>query len=216
MIESGSAAPTFDHDGHRDRLTVCNDGVQHDQGSGASRRQRAPRTGPSGGIFRRPAHRRDTRTGQLPAHGVRSRPLDAGDEGLISVLLAEDQAMVRGALLARLTLEDDIDVVADVERGDDVLPAVLATRPNVAVLDIGMPGIDCLTAAALLRDQAPTTRNLILTGRGEAGHVARALDAEVTRFLRKNAPPANSPTRSGRAPVSLDRANATLARSRRS
>lgn len=107
---------------------------------------------------------------------------------MIRVLLAEDQAMVRGALLALLALEDDIEVVADVETGDDVLPTALATQPDVAVLDIGMPGLDGLAAAVQLRDQAPTIRTLILTGLGEAGHVARALEAEVTGFLRKNAP----------------------------
>ncbi|WP_040166476.1 response regulator transcription factor [Microbacterium gorillae] len=107
---------------------------------------------------------------------------------MITVLVADDQDMVRGALLALLGLEPDIDVVADVARGDLVVPAVLRTAAEVAVLDIDMPGIDGLDVAARLAEEAPATRVLILTGFGAPGHVRRALDAHVAGFLRKNAP----------------------------
>jgi two-component system response regulator DesR len=107
---------------------------------------------------------------------------------MIHVLLAEDQDMVRGALLALLGLEPDLRVVCDVDRGDAVLPALARTRVDVAVLDIEMPGMDGLTVAARIAEQAPETRTLILTGLGQPGHVTRALQAQVTGFLRKNAP----------------------------
>ena len=93
---------------------------------------------------------------------------------MIRVLLAEDQAMIRGALLALIGLEQDMTVVADVERGDEVVGAARRTRPDVAVLDIDMPGIDGLSAAAILRDELPETRILILTGLGQPGHLTRA------------------------------------------
>ena len=107
---------------------------------------------------------------------------------MIRVLLAEDQAMIRGALLALIGLESDMTVVADVERGDEVIGAARRTRPDVAVLDIEMPGIDGLTAAAELRDELPETRILILTGLGQPGHLTRALEARVGGFMKKDAP----------------------------
>ena len=76
---------------------------------------------------------------------------------MIRVLLAEDQAMVRGALAALLSLEGDIEVVAEVARGDEVVPAALSTHPDVALLDIEMPGGDGLSAAYALRAALPTT-----------------------------------------------------------
>ena len=107
---------------------------------------------------------------------------------MIRVLLAEDQAMIRGALLALIGLESDMTVVADVERGDEVVGAARRTRPDVAVLDIDMPGIDGLSAAAVLRDELPETRILILTGLGQPGHLTRALEARVGGFMKKDAP----------------------------
>jgi two-component system response regulator DesR len=107
---------------------------------------------------------------------------------MIRVLLAEDQAMIRGALLALIGLEHDMTVVADVERGDEVVGAARKTRPDVAVLDIDMPGIDGLSAAAILRDELPETRILILTGLGQPGHLTRALEARVGGFMKKDAP----------------------------
>jgi two-component system response regulator DesR len=109
---------------------------------------------------------------------------------VIRVLLAEDQAMMRGALAALLALEDDIEVVAEAGRGRDVVPRALATRPDVALLDIEMPDGDGLTAAAELQAQLPTCRVLILTTFGRPGYLQRALAHGVMGFLVKDAPAA--------------------------
>lgn len=108
---------------------------------------------------------------------------------MIRILLAEDQHVVRGALVALLELEADLTVVAQTGRGDEVLPAALAHRPDVAVLDVDMPGLDGLAAAAQLHESLPECRTLILTGYGKPGHLRRALAAQVAGFLLKTAPP---------------------------
>jgi two-component system, NarL family, response regulator DesR len=108
---------------------------------------------------------------------------------VIRILLAEDQHVVRGALVALLELEADLTVVAQTGRGDEVLPAALAHRPDVAVLDVDMPGLDGLAAAAQLHERLPGCRTLILTGYGKPGHLRRALAAQVAGFLLKTAPP---------------------------
>lgn len=105
------------------------------------------------------------------------------------MLLADDHHVVRSALAGLLTLEPDITVVAEVDRGDEVLPAARSARPDVAVLDIDMPGMDGLTAAAALHGAAPEIASLILTGHGKPGHLRRALTAGVRGFLLKTAPP---------------------------
>jgi two-component system response regulator DesR len=107
---------------------------------------------------------------------------------MIRVLLAEDQTMVRGALAALLTLEGDLTVVAEVGRGDEVVPAALASQPDVALLDIEMPGGDGLTVAASLRAQLPACRVLILTTFGRPGYLRRAMEAGAVGFLLKDAP----------------------------
>lgn len=107
---------------------------------------------------------------------------------MIRVLVAEDQHLIRGALLALIGLEDDMEVIADLDNGDAIVDAAARLRPDVAVLDINLPGTDGLTAAAVLRDQLPETRVLILTGLGHPGHLARALEARVGGFMRKDAP----------------------------
>jgi two-component system response regulator DesR len=107
---------------------------------------------------------------------------------MIRVLLAEDQAMVRGALGALLTLEGDFELVAEVSRGDEVVPAALAARPDVALLDIEMPGIDGLEAAAALRQALPGCRVLILTTFGRPGYLRRAVESGVAGFIVKDAP----------------------------
>jgi two-component system response regulator DesR len=107
---------------------------------------------------------------------------------VISVLLAEDQAMVRGALAGLLSLEPDIEVVAQVARGDEVLPAALRERPDVALLDIEMPGIDGLQAAGLLRTELPECKVLILTTFGRPGYLRRAMEQGAAGFLLKDAP----------------------------
>ena len=108
---------------------------------------------------------------------------------MIRVLIAEDQAMIRGALAALLSTETDIEVVAQVERGDRVVEEALRTKPDVALLDIEMPGKDGITAAAELRAQLPACRVLILTVFGRPGYLRRAVDAGVSGFLLKDAPP---------------------------
>jgi two-component system response regulator DesR len=108
---------------------------------------------------------------------------------LIRILLAEDMHMVRGALVALLQLEGDFKVVAEVERGDRIVPAALEERPDVAIIDIDLPGVDGLTAAAQLHDRLPECRCLILTSLGRPGTLRRALASKVSGFLLKDAPP---------------------------
>src|SRR5829696_6826214 len=96
----------------------------------------------------------------------------------VRVLLAEDQAMVRGALSALLSLEEDIDIVAEASRGDEVLSAALDTLPDVALLDIEMPGGDGLEAASVLRGRLPSCRVVILTTFGRSGYLRRAMEGE--------------------------------------
>ncbi|MCP2343011.1 response regulator [Actinomadura rupiterrae] len=108
---------------------------------------------------------------------------------MIRVLLAEDQHVIRSGLVALLGLEDGLEVVADVGTGADAVSAALVHRPDVAVLDVDMPGMDGLTAAAALREKLPSCRTLILTGHGAPGQLRRALDAGVGGFLLKTAPP---------------------------
>jgi two-component system response regulator DesR len=110
---------------------------------------------------------------------------------MIRVLLAEDQELVRGAMAALLSLEADIEVVAQVGRGDEVLPAALASRPHVALLDIEMPGGDGIAAAAALRRQLPECRALILTTFGRPGYLRRAMMSGASGFMLKDAPAAD-------------------------
>jgi two-component system, NarL family, response regulator DesR len=106
----------------------------------------------------------------------------------IRVLLAEDQAMIREALAALLSFEDDIEVVAQVGRGDEVTAAALASEPDVALLDIEMPGMDGLTAAAALSQASPRTRIVILTTFGRPGYLRRAMESGVSGFIVKDSP----------------------------
>jgi two-component system, NarL family, response regulator DesR len=107
---------------------------------------------------------------------------------IIRVVLAEDQGMVRGALAALLSLQPDICVVAEVSRGDEVVAAALEHRPDVALLDIEMPGMDGLAAVAALRDALPGCRALILTTFGRPGYLRRAMDQGAYGFLVKDGP----------------------------
>jgi two-component system response regulator DesR len=109
-------------------------------------------------------------------------------EGPVRVLIAEDQAMVRGALAALLGLEPDLHVVAEVARGDQVVAAAQAARPDVALLDIEMPGLDGLAATAELRRALPSCAIIILTTFGRPGYLRRALEAGAAGFLLKDAP----------------------------
>lgn len=107
---------------------------------------------------------------------------------MIRVLLAEDQAMVRGALAALLALQGDMEIIAEVGRGDEVVAVALATRPDVALLDIEMPGCDGITAAAALHAKLPSCRVLILTTFGRPGYLRKAMESGVVGFLLKDAP----------------------------
>ncbi|MFC7642447.1 response regulator [Streptosporangium lutulentum] len=107
---------------------------------------------------------------------------------MIRVLLAEDQGMMRGALALLLDLEDDLEIVATVGTGDEVVPAALRARPDVALLDIEMPGISGLDAAAGLRDRLPGCRVLMLTTFGLPGYLRRAMEAGAAGFLVKDGP----------------------------
>ncbi|MCX4726893.1 response regulator [Streptomyces sp. NPDC090052] len=107
---------------------------------------------------------------------------------MIRVLLAEDQGMMRGALALLLGLEEDIEVVAQVATGDAIVAAVLDANPDVALLDIELPGRSGLDAAADLRTQAPGCRVLILTTFGRPGYLRRAMEAGATGFLVKDGP----------------------------
>lgn len=108
----------------------------------------------------------------------------------IRLLLADDQALVRGALSALLSLEPDLEVVAEVGAGDEVLAAVLEHRPDVALLDVEMPGLDGITATAGVRREAPDTRVLIVTTFGRPGYLRRALQAGASGFVVKDTPAA--------------------------
>jgi two-component system response regulator DesR len=109
---------------------------------------------------------------------------------VIRVLLAEDQAMVRGALVSLLGLEEDLDVVAEAGRGDEVLAAARSSSPDVALLDIGLPGMDGLEVAALLRDEVPGVRVVMLTTFNRPGYLRRAMEAGAAGFLLKDSPAA--------------------------
>jgi two-component system response regulator DesR len=108
--------------------------------------------------------------------------------GPIRVLVADDQALVRGAVAALLSLEPDLEVVAEVERGDQVVAAARANPPDVAVLDIEMPGIDGIAAAEVLRREIPTCRVLIVTTFGRPGYLRRAMESGASGFIVKDAP----------------------------
>jgi two-component system response regulator DesR len=107
---------------------------------------------------------------------------------VIRVLIAEDQGMVRGALASLLALEPDVEVVAQVARGDEVVAAAHAATPDVALLDIEMPGATGLEAAEELRRELPACRVLILTTFGRPGYLRRAMEGGAAGFLLKDAP----------------------------
>ncbi|MRH89522.1 response regulator [Nocardia sp. SYP-A9097] len=107
---------------------------------------------------------------------------------MIKLLLADDQALVRGALAALLSLEPDLEVVAEVGRGDEVLAAVERTNPDVALLDVEMPGLDGIAAAAQLHTAHPAVRILMVTTFGRPGFLRRAIDAGASGFVVKDTP----------------------------
>lgn len=106
----------------------------------------------------------------------------------IRLLLADDQELIRQALGVLLELEPDFEVVASVGRGDEVTAAALEHRPDVALLDIDMPGLDGLAAAAVLTAQVPGCRVVVLTTFGRTGYLRRAMEAGAVGFVVKDAP----------------------------
>jgi len=106
----------------------------------------------------------------------------------IRLLLADDQALVRGALAALLELESDISVVAQVGRGDEVVAAARANEPDVALLDVEMPGLDGIAATAALHEALPGCRVLMVTTFGRPGYLRRAMEAGASGFVVKDTP----------------------------
>ncbi|NEB27538.1 response regulator transcription factor [Streptomyces sp. SID14446] len=115
-------------------------------------------------------------------------PRDHRPAKSIRVLLAEDQGMMRGALALLLGMEADIEVVAQVSAGDEIVDTALGSRPDVALLDIELPGMSGLDAAAALREEVPDCRVLILTTFGRPGYLRRAMEAGAAGFLVKDGP----------------------------
>ncbi|KAA9377455.1 response regulator transcription factor [Microbispora cellulosiformans] len=107
---------------------------------------------------------------------------------MIRVVLAEDQSMVRGALASLLGLEPDIEVVGEAANGDEAVAVAEATRPDIALLDIEMPGRDGIAAAEELRRRVPGCRVVILTTFGRPGYLRRAMEAGAVAFLVKDSP----------------------------
>jgi two-component system response regulator DesR len=109
---------------------------------------------------------------------------------MIRLLLADDQALVRGALAALLDLEPDLSVVAEVGRGDEVVSAARSAEPDVALLDVEMPGVDGIAATAALRAAVPGCRVLVVTTFGRPGYLRRAMEAGASGFVVKDTPAA--------------------------
>lgn len=109
----------------------------------------------------------------------------AGGEAAVRVLLADDEHLIRGALAALLSFEDDLRVVAEAASGPEALAMARAHRPDVAVLDLEMPGADGVAVATSLRSELPECRTMIVTGHGRPGHLKRALAAGVRGFVPK-------------------------------
>jgi two-component system response regulator DesR len=130
---------------------------------------------------------------------------------VIRILIAEDQAMVRGALSALLNLEPDFEVVAEIGRGDEIVAAALELHPDVALLDIELPGMDGLTAAGLLHAQAPDCRVILLTTFGRPGFLRKAMEQGAAGFLLKDAPTAHLADAIRRAIRGLRTVDPTLA-----
>ncbi|MFG1703363.1 response regulator [Nonomuraea sp. M3C6] len=107
---------------------------------------------------------------------------------MIRVMLAEDQGMVRGALASLLGLEPDIEVVGEAANGEEAVAVAVKVRPDIALLDIEMPGMDGLTAGARISDQVPGCRVMILTTFGRPGYLRTAMEAGAVAFMVKDSP----------------------------
>ncbi|MGV9409724.1 response regulator transcription factor [Nocardia sp. NPDC003693] len=115
--------------------------------------------------------------------------MNQGDERrTIRVLVAEDMRLLRETLVAALELEDDIEIVAALDGGTAIVRTAIAERADVAIVDIDLPGVDGLTAAAELRERHPGCRVLILTALANPAHLKRAMDIGAGGFLLKDSP----------------------------
>ncbi|MEV5508985.1 response regulator transcription factor [Streptomyces orinoci] len=103
----------------------------------------------------------------------------------VRVLLADDEHLIRGALAVLLGLEEDLEVVAEAASGPEAIAMARAYRPDVAVLDLQMPGADGVTVATSIRAELPCCQVMIVTGHGRPGHLKRALEAGVRGFVPK-------------------------------
>jgi two-component system, NarL family, response regulator DesR len=131
----------------------------------------------------------DSRTPAAVLAGVAGQPpATRAEEAAIRVLVAEDMRILRDTLVAVLNLESDIEVIGQVADGKAIVPAAVDADPDVALIDIDLPGVDGLTAAAELRERCPRCAVLILTVLGNPGNLRRALAAHVAGFLPKDAP----------------------------
>lgn len=108
---------------------------------------------------------------------------------MLKILVAEDAAMIRGALVALIELEPDLKVVAEVDKDSEILPTALLYQPDVAIIDVDQPGFDGLTAATQLHGRLPSCRTLILTSLGRPGLLRAVLSASAGGFILKDAPP---------------------------
>lgn len=104
---------------------------------------------------------------------------------MIRLLLADDEHLIRTALAALLGMQDDLEVVAEAASGPEAVAMARLHRPDVAVLDLQMPGLDGITVAEQLHSQLPDCATLIVTSHGRPGHLKRALSAGVAGFLPK-------------------------------
>lgn len=123
-------------------------------------------------------------TGGTATNGVRTDRLSP----VIRVMLAEDQSMIRGALASLLGLEPDIEVVGEAATGDEAVAVAVTTKPDIALLDIEMPGMDGITAAGEIRRRLPDCQVMILTTFGRPGYLRRAMEAGAAAFLVKDSP----------------------------
>ncbi len=128
---------------------------------------------------------------------------------MLKILVAEDAAMIRGALVALIELEPDLKVVAEVDKDGEILPTALLYQPDVAIIDVDQPGFDGLTAATQLHGRLPSCRTLILTSLGRPGLLRAVLSASAGGFILKDAPPSQLAAAirnvaSGRPAVSAD------------
>lgn len=108
---------------------------------------------------------------------------------MIRVLLLEDMPLLRGALAELLSYENDIDVVAQLERADTLISTARRARPDIAVIDIGLPGLNGIAAAEQLNQEVPRCQIMILTGMGTPRSLRQALDAQVRGFVQKDVSP---------------------------